>query len=201
MYSLRFDGLFRGIQVENEFPTQAGFLCYGWLVFKKDNLIAQGHGVFVRGCDASSNVAEYLALIEGLDALLDLGQQDAAVKIYGDAKSVIDQMRGAAGVSSESILPHFMRARQLAHQDDNLSWVWMPRRHNKAADWLTRRALRQIYNDPPSYQAAVKAITTHIGKHSRSSKLRPLIDLRIYQPAHTPGMVKGVFTPLPHLSL
>lgn len=197
MFTLRFDGLFRGIHDENE--TKAGFMCIGWVILKDDLLMAQGHGVFLRGRDASSNVAEYLALIEGLDALLDLGVENDKIKVFGDAKSVIDQMRGQSAVNSEHIWPLYMRARSLANQFPRLHWVWMPRKHNKAADWLTRRAMKQIRHDEEVYQAAVQAITTRSGRVRRSNKLLSLIDLRIYQPACAFARADGSFNPLPHL--
>lgn len=182
MFTLRFDGLYRSFNGTNESRDKAGFLCYGWLISRAEVVIGQGHGVFIRCRDASSNVAEYVALIEGLDALSDLGLVDDQIKIFGDAKSVIDQMNGMASVSSEAIWPLYMRARQLSTRFFKIRWIWTPRKNNKAADWLTRRAMRQIHNDQRSYQAAIKAARNGTGKFKNSTKLMPLIDLRIFQP-------------------
>lgn len=201
MYTLRFDGLFRSFSITNVTNDSAGFLCYGWLISRQETLIAQGHGVFARCKDASSNVAEYLALIEGLDAMCDLGLEDEPIKIFGDAKSIIDQMNGLAGVSSESIWPLYLRARQLSKRFINLKWIWTPRKNNKAADWLTRRAMRQIRSDQRSYQAALKAALTHNGNQRRSTRLLPLIDLRIFQPLSPGNSNSGSFTPLPNLNM
>jgi ribonuclease HI len=200
MYTLRFDGLFRSFNGGTVSTDSAGFLCYGWLISRQDVLIAQGHGVFARCKDASSNVAEYLALIEGLDAMSDFGLEDEAIKIFGDAKSIIDQMNGSAGVSSESIWPLYLRARQLSRRFINLKWAWTPRKNNKAADWLTRRAMRQIRSDQSSYQAALRAARTQTGNKCRSARLLPLIDLRIFQPASAIGLSAGSFNPLPSLN-
>ena len=201
MYTLRFDGLFRSFSGTNLSNDSAGFLCYGWLISRQEVLIAQGHGVFARCKDASSNVAEYLALIEGLDALSDLGLEDEPIKIFGDAKSIIDQMNGFAGVSSESIWPLYLRARQLSKRFINLKWIWTPRKNNKAADWLTRRAMRQIRSDHRSYQAALRAAQTQTGNKRRSARLLPLIDLRIFQPVSSGQSAAGSFNPLPNLNL
>ena len=54
----------------------------------------------MRKCTAGSNAAEYLALIEGLEALEDLRIGNEPVEVRGDAKCVIDQMLGHAAVSS-----------------------------------------------------------------------------------------------------
>jgi len=114
MYALRFDGLFRSIQ-NPAGPTdaKAGIMCYGWLIFKQDRLIAKGHGAFADGENATSNVAEYLALIEGLEALLDLGVRDELVKVTGDAKCVIEQLLGVARVNSARIRPLYRKASRL----------------------------------------------------------------------------------------
>lgn len=197
MYSLRFDGLFRSIPDE----TKAGFMCIGWVILKDDLLIAQGHGVYARGRDASSNVAEYLALIEGLDAMLDLGIQEESIRVYGDAKSVIDQMRGLSSVNSEHIWPLFMQARRLSSRFPRLHWIWTPRKNNKAADWLTRRAMKQIRFDDDMYQDALRLLTTRNGRVRKTRKLLPLIDLRIYQPDCPFKRDDGSFNPLPHLQI
>lgn len=200
-YALRFDGLYRSFSGSSNSKDSAGFLCYGWLICRNDIVIAQGHGVFVRSLGASSNMAEYLALIEGLDALSDLGLEDEQVKVFGDAKSIIDQMNGVAAVSSEAIWPLFLRARQLSSRFINLRWIWTPRKNNKAADWLTRRAMRQIHSDRRNYQAALKAFANGSKSKKRSAKLFPLIDLRIFQPVSSAGGLSSGFTPLPNLNL
>lgn len=198
MYTMRFDGLYRSFDGSSESSTKAGFLCYGWIISRDDLVIGQGHGVFARCQDASSNVAEYVALIEGLDALADLGLSDESIKIFGDAKSVIDQMNGIASVSSEAIWPLYMRARQLSRHFIRLKWVWTPRKNNKAADWLTRRAMRQIRSDQRSYQAALRSARNSSGNIRRSAKLLPLIDLRIFQPAARSGNELPGLTLLPN---
>lgn len=190
-YIMRFDGLYRRFQDERRPNDTAGLLCFGWLIYRNEVVIAQGHGVFARNKGASSNVAEYVALVEGLDAMGDLGLEDQSIKVFGDAKSVIDQMVGIASVSSETIWPLYMHARQLANHFPNINWGWTPRRFNKAADSLTRRAMRQIHSDQRTYQTALKAAKNDSGRWRQSAKLLPLIDLRIYQPAYQVGLVSG----------
>lgn len=192
MYAMRFDGLYRSFQAEGNPNASAGLLCYGWLIYRKEDVIAQGHGVFARCQGASSNVAEYVALIEGLDALGDLGLQDETIKVFGDAKSVIDQMNGVASVSSEAIWPLYMRARQLGRRFIDVRWIWTPRKNNKAADLLTRRAMRQIRYDPHCYQAVLKAATDVARRRRRSTRLLPLIDLRIFQPTSSSRQATGM---------
>ncbi len=180
MYTLRFDGLYKKVVGGNHAASRAGFMCYGWLIFKNGILIARGHGVFARGTDASSNIAEYLALIEGLEALSDMGVRTEPVLVMGDAKSVIDQMTGEAAVNATATRPLYKRARNIVRDFHSLTWCWTPRQFNRDADKLTRRAMSQIRSDWNEYQAAVEAITPGIPGKAPNHKMLSLVDFRVY---------------------
>ena len=184
MYTLKFDGLYRGISNGAGLLSGAGLLCYGWLVTRKGVEIARGHGACVRIRDASSSTAEYLALIEGLDALADMGLKNEAVMIIGDARTVIDQMRGTSGVHSPAVLSLYRRASRLAQRFDNLSWSWTPRRKNKAADLLTRKAMRQIRSALKKDPAAVLCFDLKEDYERSPYKFHTLLDLRVFQPVY-----------------
>jgi ribonuclease HI len=175
MLTLQFDGLFRVAPEELHLSEDAGVMCYGWVILKDGLFVARGHGGYVRGQDASSNVAEYLALIEGLEALLDMQAFKELIVICGDAKSVIEHMQGSATVSAVSIKPLHRRASKLARHFKNIHWIWMPRRNNHTADALTRRALRQIRANPEQYEGA------YIVRGQPSNRLQSILDLRMYQ--------------------
>lgn len=179
MYILHFDGLFHNPQVDDA-PHHSGFMAYGWLVERQNRLVARGHGVVARGAQANSSVAEYLALIEGLEALYDLGVRHEAVEICGDARFVIEQMARRSAVNSPALKPLFQRADRLAARFGQLHWTWTPRKNNRQADALSRYAMQQIRLDPPGYLAALKSIQG--GERRRSaSRFLPLVDLRVYQ--------------------
>lgn len=182
MITLRFDGLFRGVPGKANPASNAGFMCYGWLITRNGTMVAQGHGAFARNGHANSNIAEYLALIEGLDALLALEIGEEPIRVCGDAKSVIDQMRGEAVVNAVSIKPLYRRACQLANRLARVEWVWLPRRDNRDADTLSRRAMRQLRLDRGHYQAAIQAILTGRRRGTSVSSLLPVLDLRVYHP-------------------
>ena len=180
MKTLHFDGLFRGLPVKRRMEgNNAGFLSYGWLISRDTQLLARGHGVCARSRDATSNVAEYLALIEGLEALFDMGELHETIAVCGDARCIIDQMRGVSSVHSERIRPLYHRASRLAEHFDRLFWQWTPRRENRAADLLTRVAMRQARLDRGSYQQAVEAIDP---QNAQNGKFLTLLDLRVYYP-------------------
>ena len=174
MLTLQFDGLFRCAPQDFNLSDDAGFMCYGWVIFRENTVIARGHGGYVSAQAASSNVAEYLGLIEGIEALLDLHATGEVVVICGDAKSVIEQMQGRASVSASSIKPLYRRAIRLVQPFQRILWTWTPRRNNQAANSLTRRALRQIRASPEHYE--------NIFQGSRDTiRMRSVLDLRMFQ--------------------
>lgn len=142
--------------------------------------MARGFGLFAQRQMACSNLAEYLALIEGLEALLDLRIWDEPIEIRGDAKCVIDQMKGDAAVNSLRTRKLHLRARRLANHFDSLAWSWIPRKENKLADKLSRRGLRQLHSFPQAYEHALNRLNSH---SIPADGLVPLVDLRIYSPA------------------
>ena len=150
LYELRFDGLFR----EAKEATKAGLMGIGWLLSRGNRLVAHGYGVTARGVDATSNMAEYLALIDGLQAMMDMGLDDHPVKVMGDAKVVICQMTGTSRVGAPRLFPVHRQACKLARKLHIVAWEWIPRRENKAADLLTRHALREVRANPEAFDLA-----------------------------------------------
>lgn len=184
MITLQFDGLFRRIPSSPRQTSKAGFMGYGWLILRNQVVIARGHGVVAHASNATSNIAEYLALIEGLEALADLGIQKEPLTVCGDSKCIIDQMCGAASVNAPGMKPLHRRAKRLCRRFLSITWNWTPRQENKDADSLTRRAMRQVRADPIHYQQAVKALDPHSLGRLPTDRFLPLLDLRIYQPTN-----------------
>lgn len=182
MLTLEFDGMYRGFSEDGLALSRAGVMCYGWLIYRDGVLIARGHGGYARCEDASSNIAEYLALIEGLGALIDMGLEREMVQIKGDARSVIDQMQGCAAVNSASTRPHYRQASRLANKLSRAVWLWMPRQKNHDADLLTRRAMKQIRANPQQYQAMIQKVDPAALPRKKRKHLFSLLDLRIFQP-------------------
>jgi ribonuclease HI len=177
MYTLEFDGML--LSPSDAWPDQEGLLGYGWIIKRNNFEIARGFGVFLRKCEAGSNAAEYLALIEGLEALSDLRIRNEPIEIRGDAKCVIDQMAGYASVSSPLTLTLHRRTRKLARRFKSLTWVWVPRRENKHADKLSRRSFRYLHRSP----ALEREIKNPPFIQLYGGRLVPLLDLRIHAPA------------------
>jgi ribonuclease HI len=182
VYDLQFDGLFRRIG-EN---TKTGVMAYGWLIYHNEIVIARGYGVFAARAEATSNVAEYLALIEGLTALQDMGVQTEPIKISGDSKIVISQMNGQSAIHAEQMKELHQQAAALASAFEHLRFEWRKRSHNKEADLLSRHALKQAKKNQRHYNAVVERLATSRGYYrSRRSTLiesfQPLVALAIFR--------------------
>lgn len=174
MLELEFDGLFRASNVS---PT-AGIMCVGWLVRCEGSLLAKGYAVIARGTDATSNIAEYLAMTEGLQALLDMRVGDAPIRVIGDARVVLDQMNGDCKVSAERLVPIHRRACKLARKLNIVDWHWVPRRMNRAADLLSRRALRDFRSDQEEFKSAWDLIASD--NRANRKRLRALKGVDLY---------------------
>lgn len=182
MVILEFDGLFRGVEGGAQASGKCGFMCYGWLVRKGGRIIAQGHGTYLRCDDATSNVAEYLALIEGLEALWDMGFLEEHVLVIGDAKTIINQVKGIARSHVVRIRKLQSRARRIAKNFRDIEFLWVPRRENHAADKLSRRALKQFKISPDLYREAIRTLDHERRKAYNKARLLSIHDLRIVTP-------------------
>jgi ribonuclease HI len=174
MYILRFDGM---LHTSGSEPMPVSLLGYGWVIERNGAEIARGFGLFLRKSKTGSNIAEYLALIEGLETLVDLRIRHEVVEIRGDAKCVIDQMSGYARVSSTLTRKLNQRAQKLARRFTNLTWVWVPRNQNRHADRLSRRSFRYLRYSPHLDQEIHRSrLSTYRGRFV------PLVDLRVHTP-------------------
>jgi ribonuclease HI len=87
-----------------------------WVVdFRKGEQVARGYGIVARGMNATSNIAEYLGLVDGLEALVDIGVDYEPVRIIGDSKVVIEQMMGRSRISTQRVKPLHHKACRLAN--------------------------------------------------------------------------------------
>ena len=88
----------------------------------------------------TSNVAEYMALIEGLRAALKMGV--ASVEIRGDSQLVIRQMKGEWAVRDRRLKELHAEATTVAGSFERVRFIHVPREKNTRADELSKRAGR-----------------------------------------------------------
>jgi ribonuclease HI len=89
--------------------------------------------------DATNNVAEYRALIAGLEAAA--ATPSRAVKVRGDSKLVIEQVAGRWKVKQEHLRPLHARVRDLLSRYDAVDLAHVRRELNVDADALVNAAL------------------------------------------------------------
>ena len=104
----------------------------------------EGATLFEDGCaigHATSNVAEYRALIGALQTLVDNGRPEAYV--FSDSTLLVNQMKGAWKVKSPGIMPLISEAQALRRLLPRFRITHVRREHNKRADELANLAFRQ----------------------------------------------------------
>ena len=116
-------------------PGPAG---YGAVVWDADRATVLAESKQAIG-HATNNVAEYRALIAGLDDAAKLGATEAAV--YMDSKLVVEQMSGRWKVKHPDLAQLHAQARTLASQFGRINYAWVPRERNKHADRLANEAM------------------------------------------------------------
>ncbi len=132
---LYFDGLC-------EPRNPGGVATYGYAIYKGSSKVSDGYGTVgagMLGNDVSNNVAEYTAMIKGMDALLSMGHT-AHITVKGDSQLTIRQMQGKYAVHAKRLAPLHAEARRTAKRFDSVEFQWIPREENEEADALSRAA-------------------------------------------------------------
>ena len=103
------------------------------------------HG-FVKSCDggaaigeATNNVAEYKALIWGLENALALNIKELEVR--ADSELILKQLRGEYRVKNAALKPLFLDALALSKKFELCNFVHIPREENEEADALANEAM------------------------------------------------------------
>ena len=82
----------------------------------------------------TNNVAEYTGLLEGLRAAMEI-DPDAAIEARLDSKLVVEQMSGRWAIKNETLRRIALQARDVVPRGQ-ITFTWVPREQNKAADAL-----------------------------------------------------------------
>ncbi|MEE9200758.1 MAG: ribonuclease HI family protein [Candidatus Brocadiales bacterium] len=89
--------------------------------------------------EATNNVAEYRALIRGLERALEY--PPVKVEVFCDSELVVKQMNGQYKVKAPSILPLHREARKLIGRLPEWRLQYIPREENIQADALANKAI------------------------------------------------------------
>jgi ribonuclease HI len=88
---------------------------------------------------ATNNVAEYMALIDGLREAVDLGAQE--VTVVTDSELVVKQMTGAYRVKDVKLKELYAEAQRLSRSFSRPEFVHVSRDKNRDADSLANAAV------------------------------------------------------------
>lgn len=88
--------------------------------------------------DNSNNVAEYIALQNCLDYLLENGLQEEKINIHTDSMLVCQQMSRRWKIKAGRYLPYALSCFEKVRYFNNLLIKWIPREQNTIADELSK---------------------------------------------------------------
>ena len=114
-----------------------GPAAYGYVLEAEDGTVLAAHGERIGV--ATNNVAEYRALIAGLDKALELAVPE--VEVVSDSELLVKQMRGEYRVKNAALQDLSIQAGRLAREIGNVTYTAVRREHNELADLLVNEAL------------------------------------------------------------
>ena len=117
-----------------------GPAAYGYVLETEDGTVldARGEAIGV----ATNNVAEYRALVAGLEKALELGLDE--VEVVSDSELLVKQMRGEYRVKNAALADLNDEASRLARRIGRVTYRAVRREHNELADRLVNEALDAI---------------------------------------------------------
>jgi ribonuclease HI len=114
-----------------------GPAAFGYVLEAEDGTVLAAHGETIG--IATNNVAEYSALIAGLEKARELAVDE--VEVVSDSELMVKQMRGEYRVKNEALQELWSRASRIARSFRDVSYTAVRREHNELADRLVNEAL------------------------------------------------------------
>jgi ribonuclease HI len=114
-----------------------GPAAYGYVLETDDGTVLDARGETIGV--ATNNVAEYRALLAGLEAALDRGVDE--LEVVSDSELLVKQMRGEYKVKNDALRELVEDAHALARRLAKISYTAVRREHNELADRLVNEAL------------------------------------------------------------
>jgi ribonuclease HI len=114
-----------------------GPAAYGYVLEAEDGTVLEATGAAIGV--ATNNVAEYRALVAGLERARDLGVDE--LEVVSDSELVVKQMRGEYKVKNPALRELSLAAAQLAAQVGRVTYTAVRREENELADRLVNEAL------------------------------------------------------------
>jgi ribonuclease HI len=114
-----------------------GPAAYGFVLEAEDGTVldARGEGIGI----ATNNVAEYSALVAGLERAVEAGVDE--LEVVSDSELLVKQMRGEYRVKNKALQDLFLDASRVARKIQRVTYTAVRREHNELADSLVNEAL------------------------------------------------------------
>jgi len=92
--------------------------------------------------EATNNVAEYMALIRGLEEAIDLGLKE--VEAYSDSELLVKQINGEYRVKNKGLIPLHHHIKSLIKKFKQFKIYHTAREDNKEADKLANQGIDEV---------------------------------------------------------
>jgi len=114
-----------------------GPAAYAFVLEAEDGTVldARGEAIGV----ATNNVAEYSALVAGLERAVEAGVDE--LEVVSDSELLVKQMRGEYRVKNRALQDLFLDASRLGRKIHRVTYTAVRREHNELADSLVNEAL------------------------------------------------------------
>ena len=114
-----------------------GPAAYGYVLEDEGGAVLAAHGEAIGV--ATNNVAEYSALVAGLEHAIRLGVDE--LEVVSDSELMVKQMRGEYKVKNAALRELSIEAARLARVVGTVRYTAVRREHNELADRLVNDAL------------------------------------------------------------
>lgn len=126
-------------------PGEAGI----GVVIKEGGKVLLEVGAYIG--KATNNVAEYMALVRGLEEALLLHKKD--IKVTSDSELMVKQINGEYSVKNEGLRPLYLHAKALIAKFKSFEITHAFRENNKHADELANKGIdEKLKKDMPLFQ-------------------------------------------------
>jgi len=133
---LYFDGASKGNNIKSEDSIAGCGYC-----IKYDDISKTPYGGYKFLGNATNNEAEYKGLIYGLQLLLKAVDSIDELKVYGDSKLVIEQMKGSWKVNAHNLVPLWQEAQMLTKKFKKVEFCHILRNLNSEADRMANLSI------------------------------------------------------------
>jgi ribonuclease HI len=114
-----------------------GPAAFAYVLEADDGTVLDAHGEAIGV--ATNNVAEYRALVAGLERAAEVGVTQ--LEVVSDSELLVKQMRGEYRVKNAALQDLSLEASRLARRLGSVDYRAVRREHNKLADRLVNEAL------------------------------------------------------------